>query len=88
VRITAIGREVTIGSSRLICECGSGGRRSARKSGLSVRRPRQRPAGRANAKEVRAMDERSSWMRVAITIAIYWRFLVALAILVLALLLR
>jgi hypothetical protein len=34
------------------------------------------------------MDERSSWMRVAITIAIDWRFLIALAILILALLLH
>jgi hypothetical protein len=34
------------------------------------------------------MDERSSWMRVAITIAIDWRFVTALAILVLALLLK
>jgi hypothetical protein len=34
------------------------------------------------------MDERSSWMRVAITIAIDWRFVMALVILVLALLLR
>ena len=34
------------------------------------------------------MDEKSSWMRVAITIAIDWRFVTALVILVLALLLR
>jgi hypothetical protein len=34
------------------------------------------------------LDEKSSWMRVAITIAIDWRFITALVILVLALLLR
>ena len=34
------------------------------------------------------MDEKSSWMRVAITIAIDWRFVVALVILALALLLK
>jgi len=32
------------------------------------------------------MDERSSWMKVAITIAIDWRFVIAVTILVLALL--
>jgi hypothetical protein len=32
------------------------------------------------------MDEKSSWMRVLITIAIDWRFVIALVILVLALL--
>jgi hypothetical protein len=34
------------------------------------------------------MDEKSSWMRVAITIAIDWRFIMTLIVLVLALLLR
>jgi len=34
------------------------------------------------------MDEKSSWMRVAITIAIDWRFVIALIVLVLALLMR
>jgi hypothetical protein len=34
------------------------------------------------------MDEKSSWMRVAVTIAIGWRFVVALVLLVLALLSR
>jgi hypothetical protein len=34
------------------------------------------------------MDERSSWMRVAITIAVDWRFVMAIAVLVLALLLK
>lgn len=34
------------------------------------------------------MDEKSSWMRVAIMIAIDWRFIMALVILVLALLLK
>jgi hypothetical protein len=34
------------------------------------------------------MDEKSSWMRVAIGIAIDWRFTVALVVLVPALLLR
>jgi len=34
------------------------------------------------------MDERSSWMRVPITIAIDWRFIMALVILVLALLMK
>jgi len=34
------------------------------------------------------MDEKSSWMRVAITIAIDWRFIIAIVVLVLALLLR
>jgi hypothetical protein len=34
------------------------------------------------------MDEKSSWMRVAITIAIDWRLITALIVLVLALLLR
>ena len=34
------------------------------------------------------MDEKSSWMRVAITVAIDWRFITALVVLVLALLLR
>jgi hypothetical protein len=34
------------------------------------------------------MDEKSSWMRVAITVAIDWRFLLALVVLVLALLMR
>jgi hypothetical protein len=33
------------------------------------------------------MDEKSSWMRVAISIAIEWRFVMALVLLVLALLL-
>lgn len=34
------------------------------------------------------MDEKSSWMRVAITIAIDWRFINAVVVLVLALLMR
>jgi len=34
------------------------------------------------------MGEKSSWMRVAITIAVDWRFVTAVVILVLALLLR
>ena len=34
------------------------------------------------------LDKRSSWMRVAITIAIDWRFVTALVILTLALLAR
>jgi hypothetical protein len=34
------------------------------------------------------MDEKSSWMRVLITIAIDWRFVIALVILVLALLVK
>lgn len=34
------------------------------------------------------MDERSSWMRVLITIAVDWRFVVALVVLALLLLLR
>jgi hypothetical protein len=67
---------------------GSGGEGSVRKIGPSVRRPLKRPAGRANAKEVRALDEQSSWMRVVITIAMDWRFITALVILVLALLLK
>ncbi len=33
------------------------------------------------------MAERPSWMRVAITIAVDWRFMIALVVLVLALLL-
>jgi hypothetical protein len=33
------------------------------------------------------MDEKSSWMRVAVMIAIDWRFITALVLLVLALLL-
>jgi hypothetical protein len=33
------------------------------------------------------MDEKSSWMRVVITIAIEWRFVMAVVLLVLALLL-
>jgi len=40
------------------------------------------------AKEVRTMDERSSWMRVAISIAIDWRFVMALVVFVLVLLLK
>ena len=57
---------------------GSGGEGSIRKIGSSVRRPLKRPAGRANAKEVRALGDKSSWMRVAITVAIDWRFVIAL----------
>jgi hypothetical protein len=34
------------------------------------------------------MDEKSSWMRLAIMIAIDWRFVLAVVFLVLALLLR
>jgi len=34
------------------------------------------------------MDERSSWMQVVVTIAIDWRFVMALVILVPALLLK
>ena len=34
------------------------------------------------------MDEKSSWMRVAISIAIDWRFILALVVLVLALLMK
>jgi hypothetical protein len=34
------------------------------------------------------LDEKSSWMRVAITIAVDWRFVMALVILVLALLMK
>ena len=41
-----------------------------------------------HAKEVRTMDKKSSWMRIAITIAIDWRFVTALVILVLTLLLK
>jgi hypothetical protein len=33
------------------------------------------------------MDERSSWMRVVITVAIEWRFVMAVVLLVLTLLL-
>jgi hypothetical protein len=35
-----------------------------------------------------ALDEKSSWTRVAITIAVDWRFVLALVILVLALLVK
>jgi hypothetical protein len=48
----------------------------------------ERPAGRVNAKEVRTMDEKSSWMRVLISIAIDWRFVIALVLLILALLVK
>jgi hypothetical protein len=34
------------------------------------------------------MDEKSSWMRFAVTIAIDWRFVLAVVFLVLALLLK
>lgn len=34
------------------------------------------------------MDEKSSWVRFALTIAIDWRFVLAVVILVLALLMR
>jgi hypothetical protein len=34
------------------------------------------------------LDEKSSWTRVAISIAVDWRFVLALVILVLALLMR
>jgi hypothetical protein len=34
------------------------------------------------------MDEKSSWMRVAISIAIDWRFVMALVVFVLVLLLK
>ena len=34
------------------------------------------------------MDERSSWMRLVITIAIDWRFVIAVVLLVLALLMK
>jgi hypothetical protein len=34
------------------------------------------------------LDEKSSWMQVAVTIAIDWRFVIALVILALALLLK
>lgn len=34
------------------------------------------------------MDEKSSWIRFAVTVAIDWRFVLAVAILVLALLLK
>lgn len=34
------------------------------------------------------MDEKSSWMRVLVTVAVDWRFVVALAAVVLLLLLR
>jgi hypothetical protein len=34
------------------------------------------------------MDEKSSWMRVLITIAVDWRFVMALVVLVLLLLIR
>jgi len=34
------------------------------------------------------MDERSSWMRLLITFAIDWRFVIALVLLVLALLVK
>jgi hypothetical protein len=34
------------------------------------------------------MDERSSWMRFAVTVAIDWRFVLAIAFLVLTILLR
>jgi len=34
------------------------------------------------------MDEQSSWMRLAITVAVDWRFVLAVVILVLALLLK
>jgi len=34
------------------------------------------------------MDKRSCWMRILVTIAIDWRFVIALALLVLALLLK
>jgi hypothetical protein len=38
--------------------------------------------------EVRALDEKSSWMRLAVTIAIDWRFVLAIVFLVLALLIK
>jgi len=34
------------------------------------------------------MDEKSSWMRLAITVAIDWRFVLAVVFLVLALLMK
>ncbi len=34
------------------------------------------------------MDEKSSWMRCTITLAVDWRFVMAIVILVLALLIR
>jgi hypothetical protein len=34
------------------------------------------------------MDEKSSWMRVVISVAVDWRFVVAVVLLVLALLMR
>jgi hypothetical protein len=68
------------------CECGSGSGKIS---------PEDRAVGpQAAENDLRAvltqggedMGEKSSWMRVVITIAIDWRFIMALAILVLALL--
>jgi hypothetical protein len=39
-------------------------------------------------KEVRPVDERSSWMQVLITVAVDWRFVIALVALALLLLLK
>lgn len=39
-------------------------------------------------KEVRPVDEKSSWMRVLITVAVDWRFVMALVFLALLLLLK
>ena len=59
-----------------------------------LRRASQRPADHATTcgpfqcREVRPLGEKSSWMRVLITVAVDWRFVMALVILALLLLLK
>jgi hypothetical protein len=61
----------------LVRKIGPNGSRTA----TTVSEPFQR-------KEVRPMDKRLSWTRIAIAIAIDWRLLVMIVVLVLALLFR
>jgi hypothetical protein len=56
--------------------------------GPTARRPHLTTCGPFRWKEVRPLDEKSSWMRVLITVAVDWRFVVALVFLALLLLLK
>jgi hypothetical protein len=84
----------------LLCECGSGseigpedgadGSQAATTTcgPFNYRGPRGQVFVRGVVTGGEDMDEKSSWMRVAITIAIDWRFITALVVLVLAPLLK
>jgi hypothetical protein len=72
----------------LHCECGSGERKISPEDRAVGPQVAATTCGPCSRKGGEGMDEKSSWTRLAVTIAIDWRFVLAVVFLVLALLLR